>query len=135
TSFPTRRSSDLTVDFIRAATSSGTPVTTAGNQTSTTGASITDSGLLLSLRGLDRIIDIDPERRVARVEAGVLLGDLNRAAAAHGLFFAPDPTSEEESTVGGAIACNASGARTMRYGPTRDHVRALKVMTADVAIH
>src|SRR5205809_6920166 len=55
-----------TVDFIRAATSSGTPVTTAGNQTSTTGASITDSGLLLSLRGLDRIIDIDPERRVAR---------------------------------------------------------------------
>ena len=123
------------IDTVRAATSRGTPVTPAGSQTSTTGASITESGLLLSLRGLDRIIDIDPARRTARVEAGVLLGDLNRAAAAHGLFFAPDPTSEEESTVGGAIACNASGARTMRYGPTRDHVRALKVVTADGTLH
>jgi FAD/FMN-containing dehydrogenase len=129
------RSTAETIDTVRAATSRGIPVTTAGNQTSTTGASITDSGLLLSLRGLDRIIDIDPARRVARVEAGVLLGDLNRAAAQHGLFFAPDPTSEEEATVGGAIACNASGARTMRYGPTRGHVRAIKVALADGTVH
>jgi FAD/FMN-containing dehydrogenase len=129
------RSTAEAIDTVRAATSRGTSVTAAGNQTSTTGASITDSGLLLSLRGLDRIIDIDPARRVARVEAGVLLGDLNRAAAQHGLFFAPDPTSEEEATVGGAIACNASGARTMRYGPTRGHVRAIKVALADGTVH
>lgn len=129
------RTVEETIDMVRAAVSRGTPITPAGNQTSTTGASITDTGLLLSLRGLDRILEIDPQRRVARVEAGVLLGDLNRAAATHGLFFAPDPTSEEESTVGGAIACNASGARTMRYGPTRGHVRALKVALADGTVH
>ena len=129
------RSTAETIDLVRAAMSQGTSVTTAGNQTSTTGASITDTGLLLSLRGLDRILDIDSKRRVARVEAGVLLGDLNRAAAPHGLFFAPDPTSEEEATVGGAIACNASGARTMRYGPTRGHVRAIKAALADGTVH
>lgn len=125
------RSVDEATDLVRAAAAARTCVTAAGNQTSTTAASITDVGLLLSLRGLDRILEVDPVRRIARVEAGVLLGDLNRAAASHGLFFAPDPTSEEEATVGGAIACNASGARTLRYGPTRDHVRALTVVMAD----
>ena len=129
------RSVDEVIDMVRDAAARGMPITPAGNQTSTTAASITDSGLLLSLRAVDRLIDIDPIKRVARVETGVLLGDLNRAAAAHGLFFPPDPTSEEESTVGGAIACNASGARTMRYGPTRDHVRALRVITADGMDH
>ena len=128
------RSVEETIDLVRAASGGGTSITAAGNQTSTTGASITDEGLLLSLRGVDRILDIDPVRRIARVETGVLLGDLNRAASAHGLFFAPDPTSEEEATIGGAIACNASGARSMRYGPTRDHVRGLKVAMADGSV-
>ena len=61
----------------------------------------------------------------------MIVADVRRAAAAHGLLFAPDPTSEEESTVGGAIACNASGARSLRYGPTRPHVRALTVAMAN----
>jgi FAD/FMN-containing dehydrogenase len=104
-----------------------TAVTAAGGQTSTTGASITDRGIVLSTRGLDRILEIDPVRRIARVEAGVLIGDLQRALAPHQLFFAPDPTSDQECTVGGAIACNASGPRTLRYGATRSHVRALRV--------
>ncbi len=111
-----------------------TPVTPAGGQTSTTGASISDRGILLSLRAMQRIIDIDPVARVARVEPGVLVGDLKRACAEHNLLFAPDPTSEEECTIGGAIACNASGARSLRYGPTRAHVRALSVALADGSI-
>jgi len=113
---------------------SGTSVTAAGGQTSTTAASITDKGILLSLRAMARIIDIDPVARIARVEPGVLVGDLKRACAAHELLFAPDPTSEEECTIGGAIACNASGARSLRYGATRPHVRALKVALADGSI-
>jgi glycolate oxidase len=129
------QSVDEAIGVIRDAVLSGTPVTAAGNQTSTTGASITDTGLLLSLRGIDKIIDIDVDKRIARVEAGVLLGDLNRAIASEGLFFPPDPTSEDEATIGGAIACNASGARTMRYGPTRNHIRGLRVITADGAVH
>jgi FAD/FMN-containing dehydrogenase len=113
------------------ATSAGTPVTAAGGQTSTTAASITDRGIVLSLRAMQRIIDLDPVRRTARVEPGVLVGELKRACAAHDLLLAPDPTSEEECTVGGAVACNASGARSLRYGATRPHVRALRVALAD----
>jgi FAD/FMN-containing dehydrogenase len=113
------------------ASSSRTPVTAAGGQTSTTAASISDRGILLSLRAMQRTIDVDPVARVARAEPGVLVGELKRACAAHGLLLAPDPTSEEECTVGGAVACNASGARSLRYGATRPHVRALRVALAD----
>ena len=116
------------------ASSSGTPVTTAGGQTSTTAASISDRGIIMSMRAMPRIIDIDPIGRTARVEPGVLVGDLKRACAAHDLLFAPDPTSEEECTVGGAVACNASGARSFRYGATRSHIRAIRVALADGSV-
>jgi len=124
-------SADEVAALLAEATSAGTPVTAAGSQTSTTGASITDRGIVLSLRAMQRVIDIDPVARIARVEPGVLVGELKRACAAHDLLLAPDPTSEEECTVGGAVACNASGARSLRYGATRPHVRALRVALAD----
>jgi FAD/FMN-containing dehydrogenase len=117
--------------LLREAAAEHVPVTTAGGQTSMTAGSICDRGLLLSLRALSSPIDVRPDTRTVRVDAGVIVADVRRAAAAHGLLFAPDPTSEEESTVGGAIACNASGARTLRYGPTRNHVRALTVALAN----
>ncbi len=120
-------------ELLRMAAMDGACVTAAGAQTSTTGASVAERGWLLSTRAMARIIDIDPVARIARVEPGVLIGDLQRACAPHGLFFAPDPTSEEECTVGGAIACNASGPRTLRYGPTRAHVRALTAFLADAS--
>ncbi|MEO7360989.1 MAG: FAD-binding oxidoreductase, partial [Gemmatimonadaceae bacterium] len=116
-----------TVEVIKEAFAERVPITTAGGQSSTTGASITDAGLLLSLRALTGPIVVNPEARTVRVDAGVIVADVRRAAAEHGLLFAPDPTSEEESTVGGAVACNASGARSLRYGATRPHVRALTV--------
>ena len=119
------------IEVMRKATADGTPVTCAGAQTSTTGASITDTGILLSLRALDRIAPVDAAARSIVVGAGALVGDIKRMAAASGLLFAPDPTSEEESTIGGAIACNASGARTFKYGATRQHVNALKVVMAN----
>lgn len=112
-----------------------TPVTPAGLQSSTTGASITDRGWLLSLAALTNVHDIDVVRRTIRVGAGARVADVRRAAAEAGLLFAPDPTSEEESTIGGAIACNASGARSFRYGATRAHVRALSVVLADGTLH
>jgi glycolate oxidase len=118
-------------EILRYATTERVPVTVAGAQSSTTGASITDRGVLMSMRGCDRIVDIDPVARVARVQAGALVSDVKHAAAAAGLTWAPDPTSEAESTVGGAIACNASGPRTLWYGPTRRHVRGLRVALAD----
>lgn len=119
------------VEVLRRATADLVSVTVAGAQSSTTGASITDRGVLLSMRGWDRVVDIDPVARTARVQAGALVSDVKRAAAEFGLTWAPDPTSEAESTVGGAVACNASGPRTLWYGPTRRHVRGLRVALAD----
>lgn len=119
------------VEVLKRASTDRIPVTSAGAQTSTTAASITDSGLLLSLRSLDRISAPDEKARTIKVGAGALVGEIKRTAAAIGLLFAPDPTSEEESTIGGAIACNASGARTFKYGATRKHVQALKVVMAN----
>jgi len=122
---------DEVIDLLRRATADRMPVTCAGAQTSTTGASITDRGMLMSLRSLDRISVIDEENKTIKVEPGALVGEIKRTVAAAGLLFAPDPTSEEESTIGGAIACNASGARTFKYGATRKHVQALKVVLAN----
>jgi FAD/FMN-containing dehydrogenase len=119
------------VEVMRRATAEKTSVTCAGAQTSTTGASITDSGILLSLRSLNAMSPVDTRAKAMVVGPGALVGDIKRLAAADGLLFAPDPTSEEESTIGGAIACNASGARTFKYGPTRQHVRRLKVVLAN----
>lgn len=108
----------------------GVSVTPAGSQTSTTGASITDRGVLLSMSRIAHIGRVDVEERTIRVGAGAIVADVNRAAEQAGLMFTPDPTSEEECTIGGAIACNASGARSLLYGATRPHVRALSVLLA-----
>ncbi len=122
-------------ELLRDASSTRTSVTPAGAQTSTTAASIVDHGLLLSLRQLDQIVDLDRASRSIRVQAGVLVADVRRAAETEGLLFTPDPTSEEECTIGGAIACNASGARSLRYGATGPHVRALTVVLANGETH
>jgi FAD/FMN-containing dehydrogenase len=123
------------VHVLRSAHAAWLPVTPAGGQTSTTGASITDRGMLLSLRGLTDVGDVDRERLTIRVQAGVLVGDLKRRLAAEELLFSPDPTSEDDVTIGGAIACNASGARSLLYGPTRPHVVSLRVALADGSVH
>jgi FAD/FMN-containing dehydrogenase len=119
------------LELVKKAVAERTPITSAGAQTSTTGASITDKGLLLSLRSLNQISDLDTRSRTIRVGPGAIVADIKKTAATAGLLFAPDPTSEEESTIGGAIACNASGARTFKYGATRSHVRGLKVVMAN----
>lgn len=118
------------IELVRKAAADRTPITCAGAQTSTTGASITDKGILLSLRSLNEIGELDARARSVRVGPGALVGEIKKTVAAAGLLFAPDPTSEEECTIGGAVACNASGARTFKYGATRRHVRALKVVLA-----
>jgi FAD/FMN-containing dehydrogenase len=118
-------------EVLRRATATRTPVTPAGALTGYVGGAIADRGVVLSLRGMDRILDVDPAARTMRVGPGALLGDVKRAAAAHGLLFPPDPTSEEDSTIGGAIACNSSGARSLKYGATGPYVRALTVAMAD----
>lgn len=127
-------SREAVLALLRECDATKTPVTAAGGQTSTTGASITDRGLLLHLGALDRVLEVNATERWVRAECGVRLGEVKRNLASEGLLLAPDPTSEDDVTIGGAIACNASGARTLRYGATRTHVRALTVALADGSV-
>lgn len=118
-------------DLIRWAADSGTPVTAQGLRSSTVGSPLAEGGVALSLERMDRILDIDVPNRRAIVEPGVNLGAFKKAVREAGLFFPPDPTSENECCVGGAVMTNASGARSLIYGPTRRWVRGLRVVLGD----
>jgi len=103
----------------------GLPVTITARRTGTTGAAVPEGGLLLSTERLSAVLAVDD------VGGGVLLGEHQDRLAAEGLHFPPDPTSRHECSVGGAIVCNASGARSFRYGPTRRWIRWVDVVLAD----
>jgi len=95
------------------------------------GANAVDGCLLLSLARMDAIIEVDPLDQVAVVQPGVVNADLSRAALEAGLYYPPDPSSWEESTIGGNIATNAGGLCCVKYGVTGDFVRGLEVVLAD----
>ncbi|WP_052436648.1 FAD-linked oxidase C-terminal domain-containing protein [Georgenia sp. SUBG003] len=88
-------------------------------------------GVVLSTERLGRILEICPEDEIAVVQAGVVTGDLDRAAGQYGLRYAPDPASADFSTVGGNVATNAGGLRCCKYGVTRESVLGLEVVLAD----
>lgn len=99
-----------------------------GGGTGTNGQSLTD-GIAVDLsRHLNGIVWIDPVRRVARVQAGVVKDQLNAALAPHGLFFAPELSTSNRATIGGMVSTDASGQGSCSYGKTRDHVLALEVV-------
>jgi D-lactate dehydrogenase (quinone) len=112
--------------LVRACRAHRVPIVARGRGTNTTGAAVPDAGgVVVSFERMQRIIDIRPGDRCAVVEPGVLNGDLQRALRPHGLFWPPDPTSADFSSVGGNLACNAGGPRAVKYGASRDNVLAL----------
>jgi len=118
------------VALVRACRAHSVPLVARGRGTNTTGASVPASGgVVASFERMARILDIRPGDRCAVVEPGVLNGELQRALAPHGLFWPPDPTSADFSTVGGNLACNAGGPRAVKYGASRDNLLALAVVT------
>ena len=117
---------------LRIATEFGVPVVTRGTGTGLAGGACgTDGSIVLSLAGMNRILEIRPEDELAVVEAGVINQDLNDALAEHGLWFAPDPASKAICSVGGNIATNAGGLLCAKYGVTREAVLGLSVVLAD----
>ncbi len=123
-------SADDVQAIIAACVETRMPVVVRGRGTNTTGASVpVAGGLVLSCERLRRILAIDPANRVAVVEPGVLNGDLQRAAAGHGLFWPPDPTSRDYCTIGGNLACNAGGPRAVKYGASRDNTLGIDAVT------
>ena len=114
-------------EILASANREGVPVTVSGAGTGTVGGRVAFGGIVLATDKLNRIKQIG--HGFAVVEAGVILSDLQRAVDHEGLLYPPDPT-ERGCFVGGNVATNASGARTFKYGPTRNYVRRLKVVLA-----
>jgi len=104
-----------------------TPVTVSGAGTGTVGGRVPFGGIVLATDRLNHIKGVDNDR--AKAEAGVILADFQRAVDQKGLLYPPDPT-ERGAYLGGTVATNASGARTFKYGPTRNYIEGLKVVLA-----
>jgi D-lactate dehydrogenase (cytochrome) len=118
-------------EIVAGANRERTPVTVSGAGTGTVGGRVAFGGIVLATDRLNRIKSIVHEDGggYAVVEPGVFLSDLQRAVDHEGLLYPPDPT-ERGCFIGGTVATNASGARTYKYGPTRNYIRRLKIVLA-----
>ncbi len=110
----------------------GVPVVARGAGTGLSGGALPHAeGVLLSLTRLNRILSIDPVNRTATVEPGVRNTEVSEAAAPHGLYYAPDPSSQIACTIGGNVAENSGGVHCLKYGLTLNNLLALTVMTIE----
>jgi len=107
------------------------PITARGGGTSLSGQSIGPGIVLDCSKYLNKVLDIDPVQRVARIQPGVVLDLFNRALAAHRLQFGPDVATASRANLCGMIGNNSAGARSIVYGKTIDHVRRLRAILAD----
>ncbi len=113
----------------------GLPLVPRGAGTGLSGGAVpVRGGIVLVLSRMNRILEIDPLNRIAVVEPGVVNLDLDTEARKHGLFFAPDPSSQRVCTIGGNVAENAGGAHCLAYGVTTNHVLGLELVLADGSI-
>jgi len=113
--------------------SEGVPVTPRGGGTSQAGQTVNRSVILDCSRHLNRIVEIDATNRRCVVEPGIVLEELNRALKAHGLWFPVDISTASRATIGGMVGNNSCGARSLRYGNTRENVLSIYAVLADGA--
>lgn len=109
----------------------GLVIAPRGGGTGTNGQSLTNGVVVDCSRHMNRILHIDPVRRVAHVEAGVVKDQLNRALKPYGLFFAPELSTSNRATIGGMISTDACGQGSCLYGKTSNHVLALRAVLMD----
>lgn len=127
----TPRHENDVIAAVRIAAKHGLPVTVRGGGTSCAGNAV-GPGMILDVgRHMNKIISIDPEARTAIVQPGVVLSDLQKAAAVHGLRFGPDPSTATRCTIGGMIGNNACGPHGLAYGRTADNVRSLRWLSGN----
>lgn len=124
-------STEQAAAIVKLCAEAGIPVAVRGAGTGQVGGSVpVEGGIVLSLKGMDQILEFDEAARTLRVQPGVLLQDVKAEAEKHGLYYPPDP-GEKTATIGGNAATNASGPYAVKYGTTRDYVAALTVVRAD----
>ncbi len=124
------RSADEVVAVVRRCLAAGVPIVPRGSGTGLIGGATAPSGgVMVGVNRMRRILEIDPVNRYAVVEPGVINLALTRAVEARGLFFAPDPSSQMVSSIGGNAATNAGGPHALKYGNVAHHVLGLDVVT------
>jgi FAD/FMN-containing dehydrogenase/Fe-S oxidoreductase len=119
---------EITVDACR---ERGVPILGRGCGTSLCGQTCNVAVVLDFSKYMNRVLELDPQRRLARVEPGVINDQLRQAAQRYGLTFAPDPATHQYCTIGGNIGNNSCGAHTVMGGKTVDNVEALDILTYD----
>ncbi len=125
------RSSDDVHAAVEVCREHGVPVTPRGGGTSLEGQAV-GPGLVIDLsRHVNRILEVDPEARTARVEPGLVQEHLNTAVRPHGLVLGPDTATGDRATIGGMVGNNSSGARSIVYGKMVDAVVSLRLLCAD----
>ena len=117
---------------VRIARECDEPVVPRGAGTGLCGGAVPSrGGLVVSLARMNRIVELDVRNRRARVQPGLVNLDLSTAIAPHGIFYAPDPSSQKTSTIGGNVGTNAGGPHCLSYGTTTNHVLGIEYVDAD----
>jgi glycolate oxidase subunit GlcD len=129
------RSREEVCGIVSVCRSHGVPFVPRGAGTGLSGGAVANDGaVVIECSRMNRIIEISAEDRYAVVEPGVINADLSKAVAHHGLFYAPDPSSQLACTIGGNVAENAGGPHTLKYGTTTNHVLALELVLPDASV-
>ena len=124
-------SAEGVANAVRIAARHGAAATARGAGTGLSGGAIPcEGGVVIVTTRMNRILELDPENCIAVVEPGVINLDISRVAAPHGLYYAPDPSSQKACTIGGNVAENAGGPHCLRYGTTTNHVLGVEIVTA-----
>ncbi len=125
------RTRDEVITVVRACREWRIPFVARGSGTSLCGGALpVADGVVIALNRLDRILTVDPDERIAVVEPGVVNTAVSAAAAPHGLYYAPDPSSQSVCTIGGNVAFNSGGAHCLRHGMTANHVLGIEAVLA-----
>jgi glycolate oxidase len=123
------------VETVRLCHAARIPFMARGSGTSLSGGAVpVEDGIVIALNRLNRVLRFDPDARIAVVEPGVVNLALTTLGTPHGLYYAPDPSSQPVCTIGGNVAFNSGGAHCFRHGMTVNHVLGLKVVLADGAL-
>ncbi len=125
-------SAEEVVDVVRLCAAAEVPFLARGSGTSLSGGSLpVHDGVVIAMNRLNRILEVDPVRRTAVVEPGVVNLAVSEAAEPYGLYYSPDPSSQSVCTIGGNLAFNSGGAHCLKYGMTSNHVLGLEVVLPD----
>jgi glycolate oxidase subunit GlcD len=118
--------------IVRSCRRHGVPFVPRGAGTGLSGGAVAcHGGVVIECARMNRVLRVDVENRIAVVQPGVVNADLSKAIAKHGLFYAPDPSSQQSCTLGGNVAENSGGPHTLKYGTTTNHVLALELVLPD----